>query len=1473
MMEMRKEDLVKLLTETQQQLKTAMAVLGNDANSKEERAKIPEPNRENLQDWKQACARSAHQLKIDYLLLDLLDEQDDPKTTEQFLELEEIQNLEIDAETHQANNKKLYYRIWNSIKQGSAVEKHANHVKLGDGRALFKTINNLLQPNTRASKVSCQRAFFTTTQTSPAGLLEFIQLLQRRQRTCLQLGETITEEQMLNALISGLNPAYSTMSYFLALQPNLTFESAVESLTSWGIDHGLVNDFNSENKSGGLPGRPALYHVEHLQNESNSEPEINKANSNDFKQRASKEICRNFLRGKCTFGKRCFRIHPEGKEGTQPATFTGSCFKCGKVGHRQNACTQSEPNPQANFLSTYEDKGLEREATLYIFTSEDMWPCMYMANDDENDSPAQTIAPRPLPRPISDSGASHGITCDPNIVDHLQDNDRQVKHVGGYSRPEKICTATWEIAAPTGNFPLICKDSFFDTSLKTQIISEGQAAETHIIIKHKDLCTYHDEQTAEITAVCHKNNNLYPFDMASDGKCETCQRPDVKTILQRHTTAAKAMIQEGQLHNNDLKPSIFISAGGIVSKRNTEKLLKWHLRLGHLNFPACCRILNLPYQPETLQLCIACYKAKMHTMPHGKGPRERAASPLRAIWIDGFGPIHVATPAGCRWYLAIVDDCSRKVWTILTKSKAQWAAEFLQWITTWQNQLNTKIARVFCDVDRVFIQDWVQEEMTKSGIILAPASPYEHWMSGVVERSHRTIQESAQASRIFAGMAKSYWGEATMNATFIQNNTPKPEKTPDEIFFNKAMPTARDRIRVFGCLAMANRSKEQNNNLGKLADHADICTYLGVDHNRPEIYRLMTYPKRAIIMRYSVAFDETVFIHRGDLVRQHRNENFTNFSSSPIDDDVGPIEVEAPHVRPSRHREPTRKALENIVNEQIFSTRVNWNAPPLHPPSSSLFVPRTTTEANNCKDAEFWLKGRLTELRNLKDAGVYKLVHPDETDPNVQVVGSGFRYRLKTDAEGRPLPEGAGRRARLVELGHQVDRVRANIGPAECYASVATYASLRIILAIACHNDWPLEQYDVTCAYLHADPRRKIYMKQPRGHEEPGKEDWLWELLKCLYGDPESGHLWQKLVITTMTSFGFKQLQADTNIYSICKDSKWRIFALIWTDDFIVTGNCNRQSELWKSFISHCNNTFKLNYIGPVSHALGLKVQYDQENGTLKVSSPAKIDQLLAREGMQNCNPASTPAIPEHHVKPDDESQQIDEIRSLVGSGIHISRTCRPDLSQATNALARVASDPRQVHIGPKQRYLRYLKGTRDLGITMRRTESKQNPIQVFADSDYAGDECDRKSTSGIIIQLYGFPVIWSSKKQSCVALSSSEAEYIAMCEAGRSAIWLFRLLKELELPCLTDKTLLPIPIHEDNKSTISLTRTPAVQGRTKHVEVRYHWIRNKVQEGFIKPCWLTSKRQLADVLSKPTKVSTFTGLMNIGFMGMFDFD
>mmetsp|Transcript_43236 Transcript_43236/g.84735 ORF Transcript_43236/g.84735 Transcript_43236/m.84735 type:complete len:251 (+) Transcript_43236:54-806(+) len=110
----------------------------------------------------------------------------------------------------------------------------------------------------------------------------------------------------------------------------------------------------------------------------------------------------------------------------------------------------------------------------------------HVANDEEHKTPAPTKTSK-LPRPISDSGASHGNTCDPNIVDQLQENHHQVKHVGGYTKPEQTCTATWEIASPTGNNALICKDSFFDTSLRTQIISEGQAADSHIIIKHKDV--------------------------------------------------------------------------------------------------------------------------------------------------------------------------------------------------------------------------------------------------------------------------------------------------------------------------------------------------------------------------------------------------------------------------------------------------------------------------------------------------------------------------------------------------------------------------------------------------------------------------------------------------------------------------------------------------------------------------------------------------------------------------------------------------------------------------------------------------------------------------------------------------------------------------------------------------------------------------------------------------------------------------
>ena len=804
------------------------------------------------------------------------------------------------------------------------------------------------------------------------------------------------------------------------------------------------------------------------------------------------------------------------------------------------------------------------------------------------------------------------------------------------------------------------------------------------------------------------------------------------------------------------------------------------------------------------------------------------------------------TPSGCRYYLIIVDDFSRKFWIFLTKTKGQWCSEFLQWKVTWENQMTTKIARVYCDVDKVFTQDAVFKNLQESGAQLLPAAPYEHWMTGLPERGHRTITESAQACRLFAGMPKTAWGEAIMFALHAYNNTWTHglafPQTPNEAFHEKKFADARENIRIFGCLALPNISKEQPERSGKLSEHSTPCVYLGPDPHRDKVHRLLTWPQRKVICRYSVAFDEKVFPFRGDLSHNMNSlANYTDYEFPAIEDeDYGPLEVDpSPTRKSTRNREPSNKALENIVNSNvsyavsdaplfssIYATRVKWSAPPEHPMSSSLFVPRNSSEARRCKDHDLWAKAEQKEIQTLRDAALMKLIPPSKQDKDIQVVNCDFRYRLKTDAEGHVIAH----KARLVILGHQVNRKKANIEPENCYASVATFASLRIIMAIACQFGWDLDHFDVTGAFLNAKPRRKIYMNQPPGYAHEDKEDWVAELQKCLYGDPEAGNRWQDLVIESMAKFDAKPIDADPNVYMIAK-GKNRIYTVVWVDDYFVTGNC-KNTPLWSDFIKHCNTFFKLNYLGAASHALGLKVDYDQAQGTLKISCPAQIDQLVLRNNMQNCNPAATPAIPEHYVLPDDESEPGEDMRPLVGSGVHLSRTCRPDLSQPTNALARVSANPRKAHDAPKRRYIRYCKGTRDFGISMQRQQDVQNPVQVFCDSDYAGDHTDRKSTTGIMIQLFGFPVIWSSKKQPCVSLSSCEAEYIALCEAGKSALWLYRFLKELQLQELTEETLLPIPIYKDNQSAIHMARNPLNHGRTKHVDVRYHWIREQVKQG-----------------------------------------
>ena len=1055
-------------------------------DSRDTKVEIPKATREDRLAWERACLRSATQINADYLLT--------PQTEE-----EEAKIQAKDANVVRTDNKALYYRIWKSVTP--AIDRHVFNVPIGDGRQLYFAIKKLLQPKTRTTRVTAQREFFQTTQTFSTGFLDYLSLLQERANTCREVGETITDEHLLNTMISGLHSSYKDIKQHITLQEGLTFDSAVETVTAWGVDNNLITDFNKEGStSGGKPGRPALYNYQReqeLKNEdhrSGGQWSFNKASNKVQRKtprKSSKSVCHKYLWGKCTSGQNCRFAHPDEMEGQcARLPWPGTCGTCRKQGHLRQEC----PENKTEATSYYQEQTskLEQVSTSdYYDDDQDSDGCeaVAFAFVKEAVTPEANTLNKHLPRPISDSGASHGITCDTNIVSNVQTNTSRVKHVGGHTTPANTATATWEVSTPGGAHSLTFPSCFYDEELGNQIISEGQAtSQGYHIYKFGNLCTYSKGGT--VVAICHKTNNLYPFDMATDEPCQLCLRPDIALELAHHRKAARIMNSISKnspsaLEKNNLEPSenrelqkyfepqpslgplcppnlspqLFLSSGAPVSKRRADQLVTWHLRLGHLHFPAVCKILNIPYNSDDVRLCISCYKAKMHMLPHKKAARERAPGPLRWIWIDGYGPIDVPTPGGCRYYLIIVDDFSRKFWIFLTKTKAQWCAEFLQWKVTWENQMTTKIARVYCDVDKVFTQDAVFNKLQESGAQLLPAAPYEHWMNGLPERGHRTITESAQACRLFAGMPKTAWGEALMFALHVYNNTWTHgltfPQTPNEAFHGRRFDGVRENIRIFGCLALPNIPKEQPERSGKLSEHSTPCVYLGPDPHREKVHRLLTWPQRKVICRYSVAFDEKVFPFRGDLSHNMTNlANYTDYDFPAIEDeDYGPLEVDPSPVRyPTRNREPSSKALENIVNSNvnfatsdaplfssIYATRVNWNSPPEYPMSSSLFVPRNSSEARRCKDHILWAQAEQKEIQTLRDAALMKLIPPNKQDKNIQVVNCDFRYRLKTDAEGHIIAH----KARLVILGHQVNRKKANIEPEDCHASVATFASLR----------------------------------------------------------------------------------------------------------------------------------------------------------------------------------------------------------------------------------------------------------------------------------------------------------------------------------------------------------------------------------------------------------------------------------------------
>jgi hypothetical protein len=295
-------------------------------------------------------------------------------------------------------------------------------------------------------------------------------------------------------------------------------------------------------------------------------------------------------------------------------------------------------------------------------------------------------------------------------------------------------------------------------------------------------------------------------------------------------------------------------------------------------------------------------------------------------------------------------------------------------------------------------------------------------------------------------------------------------------------------------------------------------------------------------------------------------------------------------------------------------------------------------------------------------------------------------------------------------------------------------------------------------------------------------------------------------------------------------------------DDIIVAA---QQLSTVESVISLLGSIFDIRNLGEPQHFLGMELQRDQAKGTIKLSNQRAIINLAQQYGMQHCKPLSTPFPAGTHLTADsDGAPSPVGYSNLVGSLLYLSITTRPDISQAVGVLARYMSQPTATHFNAAKSVLRYLISTADTGIVY---SSTGGDLHGFTDADHAGDLDTRRSTTGYCFINAGGIISWSSRLQQTVAVSTAEAEYMAAAAATKEGLWILQLWKDLGL-----ETPVPLKIYSDNQAALSLLRNPVSSQRSKHIDVMYHFARERVAMGDVVFHYCTTHEQVADALTKP---------------------
>ncbi|KAL2227396.1 UNVERIFIED_CONTAM: Retrovirus-related Pol polyprotein from transposon TNT 1-94 [Sesamum indicum] len=814
---------------------------------------------------------------------------------------------------------------------------------------------------------------------------------------------------------------------------------------------------------------------------------------------------------------------------------------------------------------------------------------------------------------------------------------------------------------------------------------------------------------------------------------------------------------------------------------------------------------------------------------------------------DVWGPSTVPTHGGNRYFLSIIDNFSRKVFVFLMKHKSEVFDRFKNWKIFVENQTGKKLKSLRTDNGLEFCNKNFSDLCEEFGIKRHKTNPYTPQQNGIAERINRTLLDKVRCLLISSGLPKSFWGEAVLTAAHLINMSPSVPllgKTPD-FMWNGRIPDL-SALRVFGCAAFVLQDSD------KLDPKSLKCVFIGYPEGTKG-YRLWirSQPGFKVLISRNVTFNENEMpcLAKTQPIETESTFNKVNLEDNQEGEELGNHQEQlGENEQLGNNQEEEFSETQNPLDNYLLTrdrdrrqTRKPTKLRDFHTSfNTELIKPSSVEEALK---SEKWLSAMKEKMKSLKDNKTWVLVPKPE---NASIVDCKWLFKIKQE---NPIKY----KARLVAKGFtQKEGIDYN----EIFSPVVKYTTVRIILALTAHYDWELKQMDVKTAFLHGDLDENIYMHQPFGFTDISKSDYVCLLKKSLYGLKQSPRQWNKKFDEFMLSLNFTRSQYDHCLYfKHVHDSP--IFLVLYVDDMLIA---SPSVHLISTLQRDLCKAFEMKDLGNAKQILGMNIARDRKQFLISLNQRSYLSNVLKKFSMENAKSTSVPLAAHFQLSKEQCPKTASEIRkmenvpysNLIGSIMFLMVCTRPDVAYSISCLSRFMSNPGPPHWEALKWLLRYLRGSENIGIIFSK-HSNDTRLVGYVDSNYANDRDSRKSTSSYVFTFCGSCISWKSQLQHIVALSTTEAEYIATTEAFKEALWLDGLIKEIGFS--KEKLV----IFSDSQSSIQLCKNPVFHDRTKHIDVRFHFIRDIVGRDVIKLEKISSEENPADMGTKCLPAEKFS--------------